>query len=193
MLTVIIGTMKTPLDKISHHRNSIDLVRQFHTTFDHPVAKALTVGDAKLRRLRVLLIASELAELAQALGVPLEVEVKPVRMTALSKFEPTEMMNGMVQKVWVAPAELCYSDNLVDLVETADALGDLDYVVQGGNLVFGIPAGAVMYEIHSSNMSKLDLDGKPIRDADGKIVKGPNYVPPNIKGVLENFVPSLEL
>lgn len=119
-----------PLEKISYHRNTIDLVRQFHATFDHPIARALTVGDARLRRLRVLLIASELAELAQALGVPLEVEVKPVRLTEAT--ESASVMNGMLQKVWVAPADLCYSDNLVDLIETADALGDLDYVVQIG-------------------------------------------------------------
>ena len=181
-----------PLKKISHHRNTIDLVRQFHETFDHPVAKQLNVGDAKLRRLRVLLIAQELAELAQALGVGLEMEVKPVRLTS-GKYEEKDVYNGMLQRVWVAPAELCYSDNLVDIVEAADALGDLDYVVQGGNLVFGVPGGAVMNEIHESNMSKLGDDGAPIRDADGKIVKGPNYRKPDIKSVLENFDRSIEL
>ncbi len=32
--------------------------------------------------------------------------------------------------------------------------------------------------VHKSNMSKLGLDGKPIRRADGKVLKGPNYQPP---------------
>ena len=37
-----------------------------------------------------------------------------------------------------------------------------------------------MRRIHRSNMSKLGLDGKPIRRADGKVLKGPNYEPPNL-------------
>lgn len=180
------------IPKISHYINTIDLVRQFHQVFEHPISKNLTVGDAKLRRLRVLLVAQELAELAQALGVSLEMEVKPVRTTG-DHGKDTSVMNGMVERVWVAPAELCYSDNLVDLVEAADAFGDLDYVVQGGNLAFGIPAGLVMYAIHVSNMSKLGEDRRPIRDANGKTVKGPNFKPPDIKGVLETFNSQTEL
>lgn len=182
----------TALPKISHYINTIDLVRQFHQVFNHPIATQLTVGDAKLRRLRVMLVAQELAELAQALGVPLEMEVKPERLSG-DNGKDTSVMNGMVERVWIAPAELCYSDNLVDMVEAADAFGDLDYVVQGGNLAFGIPAGLVMYAIHVSNMSKLGDDGKPIRDAHGKTVKGPKFKPPDIKGVLETFMPQMEL
>ena len=34
-------------------------------------------------------------------------------------------------------------------------------------------------EIQKSNMSKLGLDGNPIYRADGKVLKGPNYVKPN--------------
>ena len=178
-----------PLPKLSHYIPTIDLVRQFHTTFKHPVAKQLTAGDAALRRLRVKLIAEELAELAQALGVPLELEVKPV---GLGTYGP-EVMNGMKKSVFVAPAALCYSEANVDMVETADALADLDYVVQGANLVFGIPAGLVMYEVHTSNMSKLGEDGQPIFNADGKIMKGPNFKKPNIAEVLETFDPATEL
>lgn len=180
------------LPKISHYINTIDLVRQFHYAFDHPVSKELTVGDAKLRRLRVLLVAQELAELAQALGVSLEIDVKPVE-PGRQYTDPKSIMNGMHQTVWVAPAELCYSDSHVDMIEAADAFGDLDYVVQGGNLSFGIPAGLVMYAIHVSNMSKLGDDGKPITNEDGKTVKGPNFKEPDIRAVLDTFVPATEL
>lgn len=177
------------LPRISHYISTIDLVRQFHETFNHPVAKQLTASTAAIRRLRVLLIASELCELAQALGVPFEVSVKPAHSTS----DPKRVMNGMVRSEWFAPEPICYSDENVDMTEAADALGDLDYVVQGGNLVFGIPAGLVMYEIHCSNMSKLDNDGKPIFNEDGKVVKGPNFKAPNIKAVLDSFDPSKEL
>lgn len=177
----------------SHHSATIDLVRQFHLAFGHPVAKQLTTGDAKLRRLRVLLVAQELAEMAQAAGVPLRLIVQPVRLLDPATFTEKQIMNGMVKSEWVAPAEQCYGDNLVDLVELADALGDLDVVVQGGNLAFGIPAGEVMNEIHASNMSKLGEDGKPIYNADGKIMKGPNFKEPAVKRVLETFDPQREL
>lgn len=161
--------------------HSIDLVREFQETFNHRISPAPTVADSNLRRLRVLLVLNELAELAQALGVPCELEVKPARADS----DPKAVMNGMVKHEWVAPAPLCISDGGVDLVETADALADLDYVVQGANLVFGLPSHAVMREVHSSNMSKLGADGKPIYDANGKVVKGPNFREPDIKAVLD--------
>lgn len=71
-----------------------------------------------------------------------------------------------------------------DIVEIADALGDLLYVVVGAALEYGIPLDAVVDEIHRSNMSKLDENGRPIYREDGKVLKGPNFTPPDIKGVL---------
>lgn len=72
----------------------------------------------------------------------------------------------------------------LDLVGVADALGDLLYVVYGAADAFGINADAVFAEIHRSNMTKLDLDGKPIYRGDGKVMKGPGYEPPDLKKVL---------
>lgn len=72
----------------------------------------------------------------------------------------------------------------VDLIEAADALGDLDYVVQGSNISFGFPSEAILEEIHASNMSKLGEDGKPIYREDAKVLKGPNYFKPNIARVM---------
>ncbi|RLA62805.1 MAG: hypothetical protein DRQ78_07510, partial [Epsilonproteobacteria bacterium] len=70
----------------------------------------------------------------------------------------------------------------VDLVEVADALGDIKYVTDGAALVYGIPLDDVSTEIHASNMSKLDPDtGKPVIRDDGKILKGKDYFKPNIK------------
>lgn len=72
-----------------------------------------------------------------------------------------------------------------DIVEVADALGDLLYVVFGTAIEFGIDMEPVNDEIHVSNMSKLGAGGKPIYAANGKVLKGPNYFPPNIRKVLE--------
>lgn len=71
-----------------------------------------------------------------------------------------------------------------DLVEVADALGDILYVVIGMALEFGIPIQKVFDEIQRSNMSKLGADGLPIVREDGKILKGPNYSPPDIRSIL---------
>lgn len=71
-----------------------------------------------------------------------------------------------------------------DLEEVADALADMLYIIHGTALEYGIPLDAVVEEVHRSNMSKLGADGKPVRRDDGKILKGPNYFPPDIAGVL---------
>lgn len=70
-----------------------------------------------------------------------------------------------------------------DLVETLDALIDLQYVLDGAFLSFGMQdlKEAAFDEVHRSNMSKLGADGKPIvRPEDGKILKGPDYFKPDI-------------
>lgn len=71
-----------------------------------------------------------------------------------------------------------------NLTEIADALGDLLYVVFGAAIEHGINLQPVVDEIHRSNMSKLGDDGKPVYRADGKILKGPTYSPPNLEPVL---------
>ncbi len=74
-----------------------------------------------------------------------------------------------------------------DLVETADALGDMLYILCGTIIEHGMQykIDEVFNEIQRSNMSKLGADGKPIYREDGKVMKGPNYFKPNIKKVLE--------
>ena len=64
-----------------------------------------------------------------------------------------------------------------DLVEVADALGDMLYILCGTILTHGMQniIEDVFEEIQESNMSKLGLDGKPIYREDGKVMKGPNY------------------
>lgn len=73
-----------------------------------------------------------------------------------------------------------------DLVEIADGLADLLYVVYGTAAEYGIPIDEVYAEVHRSNMSKLGEDGLPIYRADGKVLKGPNYSPPDIEAILKN-------
>ncbi|MDT0553524.1 nucleoside triphosphate pyrophosphohydrolase family protein [Urechidicola vernalis] len=74
-----------------------------------------------------------------------------------------------------------------DLVEVADALGDMLYILCGTILEHGMQykIEEVFNEIQRSNMSKLGADGKPIYREDGKVLKGPSYFKPNIKEILD--------
>ena len=74
-----------------------------------------------------------------------------------------------------------------DLVEVADALGDMLYILCGTILTHGMQhiIEDVFSEIQDSNMSKLGLDGKPIYRDDGKVMKGPNYRRPDLKKFLD--------
>jgi predicted HAD superfamily Cof-like phosphohydrolase len=74
-----------------------------------------------------------------------------------------------------------------NLVEVADALGDMLYILCGTILEHGMQykIEEVFEEIQRSNMSKLGEDGKPIYREDGKVLKGPNYFKPNIVAILD--------
>ena len=74
-----------------------------------------------------------------------------------------------------------------DIVEVADALGDMLYILCGTIITHGFQnkIEEVFDEIQKSNMSKLSKDGKPIYRSDGKVMKGPNYFKPNIRAILK--------
>jgi len=75
-----------------------------------------------------------------------------------------------------------------DLVEVADALGDMLYILCGTIIEHGLQhkIEAVFEEIQRSNMSKLGNDGEPIYREDGKVLKGPNYFKPDIGKILNS-------
>tara|TARA_Y100000590_G_C15313340_1_gene861020 strand:- start:353 stop:721 length:369 start_codon:yes stop_codon:yes gene_type:complete len=68
-----------------------------------------------------------------------------------------------------------------DIVEVADALTDILVVTYGAGVAFGIDLDKCFEEVHRSNMSKLSQEGKAIYNEFGKVMKGPNYSPPDLK------------
>ena len=74
-----------------------------------------------------------------------------------------------------------------DLIEIADALGDMLYILCGTIIEHGLQdeIEAVFDEIQRSNMSKLGNDGQPIYREDGKVLKGPNYFKPDFSKIIE--------
>jgi len=71
-----------------------------------------------------------------------------------------------------------------DFLEVADALIDILYVTYGAGHAFGIDLDKCFQEVQSSNMSKLDENGKPIYNENGKVMKGPRYFKPDLKKIL---------
>ena len=148
---------------ILYPSNSYERVKQFMEKFKHPVYdKPQLIEDEGWEQMRLELIREELCELLDALSYGETADaIRAVPLEA-DKIEASEP----------------------DLVAAADALGDLEYVTNGMALGMGINLPEVVREIHRSNMTKLGEDGEPIFREDGKILKGPNYEPPNLLPVL---------
>ena len=74
------------------------------------------------------------------------------------------------------------ASNNNDIIEVADALGDMLYILCGTIIEHGMHdiIEPVFDEIQKSNMSKLGEDGNPIFREDGKVMKGPNYFKPDL-------------
>ena len=72
-----------------------------------------------------------------------------------------------------------------NLIEIADALTDILYVTYGAGHAYGIDLDKCFSEVQKSNMSKLNEDGKPIYNENGKVMKGPKYFEPNLKQFIE--------
>ena len=81
--------------------------------------------------------------------------------------------------------ELKDAINNNDIIEVADALTDILYVTYGAGHSFGINLDKCFNEVQNSNMSKLDENKQPIYNDSGKVMKGPNYFPPNLKKIIE--------
>jgi len=101
---------------------------------------------------------------------------------AMPSVERREMRQRLIAEEF---AEFCAANRADDLVEAADALVDLLYVIYGACVEYGIRPKPLFEEVHRSNMSKLGPNGIPLRRSDGKILKGPNYSPPNLAPLLK--------
>ena len=81
--------------------------------------------------------------------------------------------------------ELEHAMKTKNLKEVADALTDILYVTYGAGFAYGINLDKCFKEVQRANMSKLGQDGKPIYNDKGKVMKGPNYMGPNLKQFVE--------
>lgn len=105
-------------------------------------------------------------------------------VNAIPTFPEDEIQRLRLDLIEEELDELHYAIDNKDMVEIADALGDLLYVVYGAGHAFGIDLDECFKEIHASNMSKLGPDGKPIKREDGKVLKPDTFFPPDLKSIL---------
>ena len=148
--------MKTNFQKVGEFMKAYE--QDVHTTARFPLEK--------IRQLRFDLIEEELDELD----------------VAMKKQEELEETNDNGE---LSSESEFINDSQENLIEIADALTDLLYVIYGAGHAYGIDLDACFDEVQRSNMSKLDENGKAIKREDGKILKGPNYSPPNLHGIVK--------
>jgi len=105
--------------------------------------------------------------------------------------EEIELRKKLIKEEWIEVQEEThpyYEGNFrpeyLDKTKIAKELADLLYVTYGTAVSFGIPIDEVFAEVHKSNMSKL-VDGKPVKREDGKVLKGPNYQPPQLEHIFK--------
>lgn len=133
---------------------------EFHLVMGQPIEPRPTVPSDDRVRLRAKLIAEEFFETMRA-------------MFGHHSF--------IANAEWALGSVIDRSPTNVDLVELADGLADLDYVVEGTRLEFGIDGDSIAEEVHKTNMAKLN---GPI-NADGKRLKPPGWTPPRIAMLLD--------
>ena len=140
------------------------LVRRFHHVYGLPIQTDGASLERESLDMRMSLIAEEFSELVGAVyGQAARAEIESSYRRAVAADDGTR-----------------------DTVETADALADLIYVIYGMALETGIDLASVLAEVQRSNMSKLGADSKPVYREDGKVLKGPDYFPPNVEAVLRS-------
>jgi len=153
-------------------RSLRERVRAFHHAFDIPDPPEPTVREDEVVRHRLRLIFEEAFELLDA--------SMDRRFCGKQVDDAREMIEWLLKETTEAPPYPCK----VDLVEVADALADMDYVVEGTRLAFGIDGEPVMAEVHRTNMAKMGPGGKVVRTPEGKVSKPEGWKPPDIASVL---------
>lgn len=144
------------------YKTNSDKVKEFHDTYfkekDPSTPKKLNSNDIALLILRKNLIKEEYNELS---------------------LEFDKLINR------ISKGEILQE---IDLAPLLKELADLAYVTYGGSHALGVDLDTIFNSVHNSNMSKLGNDGLPIYREDGKVLKGPNYTPPNIENLILDII-----
>lgn len=147
---------------------AIEMVRDFHVAMGQPIAPSLGVPPHDRVKLRAALLIEECLETVGAL------------LNGGRKEQTKELIAQFKNLIESCP------DPVVDLVEVADGLPDMIYVIIGCALEFGIPLERVFEAVHRANMAKV---GAGV-DENGKVKKPDGWTPPNIALILAQEAPN---
>src|ERR1044072_1368686 len=166
-----------PLKLIRHEQKepkkpgALEMVEEFHRAFNCPVLKTPTIPDVPF---------------GYAFVMDHIEEIKGIFNRSKRDNSRSFLRIKLIFEEFTELAEAISTHNMIEIL---DALCDLMYVVYGTAPEFGL--GPVLKEafreVHRSNMSKLNGDGKPIVRNDGKVLKGPNFTPPDLAGILLRY------
>lgn len=149
-------------------KTDFQMVKQFCEKFGHISADAPQRPPEAVHKLRMRLMLEEMQEVIDS-------------MTVSGQFKIVEIMKNNIfiarQMIDFIPEESLANFSMESL---AKELADLLYVVHGTAAAFGIDMDRVFEEVHLSNMSKLDENGSPIYNEDGKVMKSENYTAPDM-------------
>lgn len=146
-------------------------------TSDPIATSGNTEGNRPEKRFRRSDVAGAVTEFHAAFGLPLRATPSVEISDSLAKLRVTLLEEEC--------GEFASATQARDLVAIADALADVVYVAYGTAVTYGIDLDLVLSEVHRANMSKLDHNGKPIKRADGKVLKSERYTPPDVKTMLQ--------
>ena len=119
-----------------------------------------------------------------AMGQPVGEEISDYVSNPLTKLR-VGLLNEEIAEVCGETVWRNMLQKKVDKAALTKELADLLYVTYGFAVTFGLPIDEVFERVHRSNMSKLGDDGKPVYREDGKVLKGPNYQPPDLTDLFE--------
>jgi predicted HAD superfamily Cof-like phosphohydrolase len=158
---------------MAEKKSSLQMVLEFHEAYDCPAYKTPTLPDYKMAY-------EEVGYLFEALS---------------KKFKDSKNNSRTflrMKLIFEEFKELCEAMRDGDFVGIVDGLCDLRYVADGTAWEFGVAElfNEAIAEVHRSNMSKLGTDGKPIYREDGKVLKGPNFTPPNLITIIQKYTDS---
>lgn len=145
-------------------------VREFHEAFGLKVRDTPEMGTPDDRVLRVRLMLEEMLEFAKAAGVDV-LDANGFRILGVDDFD------AILPSMTTAP----------DLTAMAHELADVAYVTHGTAVQLGIPLLPVLSEVHAANMRKLSPEGKPIVNAQGKVLKPEGWKPADVGAVLKRL------
>jgi len=108
-----------------------------------------------------------------------------VREFTYSMGQPLDEKHGFSRKLedmrWaLIKEEFAEVRDAVGYADILKELADLVYVTYGYAATYGWDLDEAVRRVHKSNMSKLGVDGRPLKRPDGKVLKGPNYKKPDL-------------